>query len=287
MVKKKGRLSVGKLKIFQVDSFCDRPFGGNPASVCILEKALPDHLMQSIGGEMNLSETAFARPRTGINISEQSEFDLRWFTPAVEVDLCGHATLATARVLFDSYGVNAPAIRFYTKSGKLNVSRKGELLSMDLPGDLTEGIETPSGILNALGLEKAVKVSKSLRMKKLVVEVETHATVRGLKPNFSDLLRAESDLGSSGVIVTAPGGDSGYDFISRFFAPGLGINEDPVTGAAHTVLGPYWAEKLDKTNLKAYQASARGGEMELIVRDDRINLIGQAVIVLEGEISIP
>ena len=278
---------MGKLKIFQVDSFTDRPFGGNPAGVCILEKAIPDQLMQSIAGEMNLSETAFAVPRTDVNIAEQSKFDLRWFTPTVEVDLCGHATLATARVLFDSYEVNAPAIRFYTKSGKLNVSRKGELLAMDFPVDLTEEIESPLDVLNALGLEKAVKVSKSLRMKKLVVEVENQAIVRSLKPNFSDLLRAENDLGSSGVIVTASGDDSGYDFISRFFAPGFGINEDPVTGAAHTVLGPYWAEKLGKTNLKAYQASARGGEMELIVRDDRINLIGQAVIVLEGEIIIP
>ena len=274
---------MGKLKIFQVDSFTDRPFGGNPAGVCILEKAISDHLMQSIAGEMNLSETAFAMPRADINVAEQSEFDLCWFTPTVEVDLCGHATLATARVLFDSYGVKASAIRFYTKSGELNVSRKGELLSMDFPGDRTEENETPPDVLNALGLEKAVKVSKSLRMKKLVVEVETHATVQGLEPNFSDLLRAESDLGSSGVIVTAPGGDTGYDFISRFFAPGLGINEDPVTGAAHTVLGPYWAAKLGRTNLKACQASARGGEMELVVRGDRINLIGQAVIVLEGE----
>jgi PhzF family phenazine biosynthesis protein len=175
MVKKQGRLSMGKLKIFQVDSFTDRPFGGNPAGVSVLDKAIPDHLMQSIAGEMNLSETAFAQPRTKTNISEQSEFDLRWFTPAVEVDLCGHATLATARVLFDSYGVKATDIRFYTKSGELNVSRKGELLSMDFPVDLTEGIDTPPDILNALGLEKAVKISKSLRMNKLVVEVESQA----------------------------------------------------------------------------------------------------------------
>ncbi len=276
-----------KLKIFQVDSFASSPFKGNPAGVCILDEGIPDHLMQAIAGEMNLSETAFAMPRNDINIADQSKFDLRWFTPTVEVDLCGHATLAPARVLVDSYGVKASAIRFYTKSGELNVSRKAELLSMDFPGDRTEESDTPPDILSALGLKKVIRVSMSLRMKMSVVEVEDQTAVRGLEPNFSDLLRAENNIRSSGVIVTASGGDTGYDFISRFFAPGLGINEDPVTGAAHTVLGPYWAEILGKTNLRAYQASPRGGEMELIVRDDRINLIGQAVIVLEGEISVP
>jgi PhzF family phenazine biosynthesis protein len=187
-------------------------------------------------------------------------------------------------VLFDSYQVEAPAVRFSTKSGELIVSRKGELLSMDFPVDPTEGAGAPSQVLVALGIEKTAKVSRSLRMKKLVVEVENQAVVRSLQPDFNGLLRAESETGTNGVIVTAPGGDSGYDFVSRFFAPGLGINEDPVTGAAHTVLGPYWAARLGKTDLKAYQASARGGEMELAVRGDRINLIGQAVIVLEGEI---
>ena len=275
-----------KLKIFQVDSFTDCPFKGNPAGVCVLERSISDQLMQSIAGEMNLSETAFALPRTRINIAEQSEFDLRWFTPAVEVDLCGHATLATARVLFDSYGVKAPAIRFYTKSGELNVSKKGELLSMDFPIDLTVEMDTPPDVLNALGLKKAAKVSKSLRMKMMVVELEDQAIVRNIQPNFNNLLQAESEIESNGVIVTAPGGDTGYDFISRFFAPGLGINEDPVTGAAHTVLGPYWASKLGKTTLKAYQASARGGEMELAVKGERIDLIGQAVVVLEGEMRI-
>ncbi len=277
---------MDKLKIFQVDSFTDHPFKGNPAGVCVLERSISDQLMQSIAGEMNLSETAFVVPRAEISIAEQNEFDLRWFTPAVEVDLCGHATLATARVLFDSYGVKAPAIRFYTKSGELNVSRKGELLSMNFPVDLTEEMDTPPDVLNALGLEKAVKVSKSLRMKIMVVEAEDQAIVRSLEPNFNDLLQAEGEIGTNGVIVTAPGGDSGYDFISRFFAPGFGINEDPVTGAAHTVLGPYWAAKLGKTNLKAYQASARGGELELIVKGERIDLVGQAVVVMEGEITI-
>ena len=275
-----------KLKIFQVDSFTDCPFKGNPAGVCVLKGAISDHLMQSIAGEMNLSETAFALPRAENNIAEQSEFDLRWFTPITEVDLCGHATLATARVLFDLYDVKASAIRFYTKSGELNVSRKGKSLSMNFPVDLTEEIETPPDVLNTLGLKKAVNVSKSLRMKMMVVEAEDHAVVRNLKPNFNDLLQAESEIGTSGVIVTAPGGASGYDFISRFFAPGFGINEDPFTGAAHTVLGAYWASKLGKSTLKAYQASARGGELDLIVKGERIDLIGQAIVVLEGEITI-
>jgi PhzF family phenazine biosynthesis protein len=276
-----------KLKIFQADSFTDRPFKGNPAGVCVLEKSISEQLMQSIANEMNLSETAFVVPRAEANVAEQSEFDLRWFTPTAEVDLCGHATLATARVLFDPYAVKAPAIRFFTKSGELIVSKKGERLSMDFPVDLTEEVDILPDALNALGLKKAAKASKSVRMKMMVVEVEDQAAVRSVQPDFNHLLRVGSNLGIGGFIVTAPGGDGGYDFISRLFAPAFGVNEDPVTGAAHTVLGPYWASRLQKSTLKAYQASARGGELELMVKGERIDLIGQAVVVMEGEITIP
>jgi PhzF family phenazine biosynthesis protein len=277
---------VRKIKIFQVDSFADQPFKGNPAGVCILGKELHENLMQSVAGEMNLSETAFVVPATEGPIPRQDRFNLRWFTPTVEVDLCGHATLATARVLFDKYGVEVESIKFLTRSGDLLVARRDDRLAMDFPVDLTEDIETPENVLSSLGLSSAKNAGRSLRMNVILVEAADENLVRNMTPEFGRLLQISNKDGINGFIVTAAAKGSGYDFISRFFAPGFGINEDPVTGAAHTILGPYWAKKLGKSALKAFQASARGGEVELLVRGDRIDLIGQAVVVLEGDMNL-
>jgi PhzF family phenazine biosynthesis protein len=274
-----------KIRIYQVDAFTDVPFGGNPAGVCILEKPLAVKLMQSIATEMNLSETAFAVKKTDSAIQDQEEFDLRWFTPTVEMDLCGHATLATARILFDEYGVKGETIRFATKSGELALSRNGDRLSMDFPADPTDRIEIPDDVLKAFDIDKAIETGRSRRMGMPLIEVASAEILRSLKPNFNRILDLGDEFGSA--VVTARSDESRFDFISRFFGPKLGINEDPVTGAAHTVLGPYWGEKLGKTELKSYQASARGGEVDLNVRGDRIDLIGQAVVVLEGEMEIP
>jgi PhzF family phenazine biosynthesis protein len=270
-----------KIRIFQVDSFAEHPFKGNPAGVCILEKNLPESLMQSVSSEMNLSETAFAVPTTEGSVHRQDRFSLRWFTPTVEVDLCGHATLATAKILFDEYKVESDTIHFTTKSGELKVSRKDEKLVMNFPADPTEEIGIPGAVLGAYSIENAVETRKSKRMGMPVIEVESAEIVRNVSPDFGRIMTLGDEYGSA--VVTARSDDPRYDFMSRFFAPKFGIDEDPVTGAAHTVLGPYWAEKLSRTQLRAFQASARGGEVELDVKGDRIDLIGQAVIVLEGE----
>lgn len=274
-----------KIKIYQVDSFTNKPFEGNPAGVCILDNPLPDESMQSIAAEMNVAETAFAVPGDEGDIVRQIRFNLHWFTPTIEVDLCGHATLATAKVLFDEYGLLCDRLSFDTKSGELSVSKIDDRLSLDFPTDPTDHLEIPEETLKAYGISEAIETRKSRRMGMPLIEVPTPSVVKNLKPDFSRILELGDEFGSA--VITARSDDASYDFISRFFAPKFGINEDPVTGAAHTVLGPYWAQKLGKTNLNAYQASARGGEVELIVRGDRIDLIGKALIVLKGEMNLP
>jgi len=275
-----------KLSIFQVDSFANQPFKGNPAGVCILEKELPEELMQSIAMEMNLSETAFCVPRgnSGFDIAEK--FDLRWFTPAVEVNLCGHATLATAKILFDEYGNSSKTLRFFTKSGELIVSKEGGKLCMNFPADPTVESEIPADALKALGIEKPAHTASSKNMKMKLIEVDGAEVVKNLKPNFGDLKAISDKLDNGGFLVTSRWGESGFDIISRFFAPVYGIDEDPVTGAAHTVLGPYWSKKLGKNEMKSYQASARGGEVKIAVKDDRVDIIGDAVIVMRAEMLI-
>lgn len=275
-----------KLSIFQVDSFANQPFKGNPAGVCVIEKELSEDLMQSIAQEMNLSETAFCVPRGNIKYDKADKFDLRWFTPAVEVNLCGHATLATAKILFDEYGNQSEALHFYTKSGELIVGKTDDRLCMNFPGDQTEETEIPADALKALGIEKAVHKasSRSLRMK--LIEVESAEMVKSLKPNFSELKAAGEKYENGGFLVTSRWEKNGFDIISRFFAPVYGIDEDPVTGAAHTVLGPYWATKLGKNEIRSYQASARGGDVTVIVKGDRVDIIGDAVIVLKSEIYL-
>ena len=269
---------------------------GNPAGVCILEKPLDEFRMQEIAAEMNLSETAFALPLTPGKIYNTFKYKLRWFTPKCEVNLCGHATLATAKVLYDIYEIKPKTITFETKSGDLNVKQVEGGIRLDFPAGSPEPVELPGYFKSALGLNDTgmTKMFHSAfqctRNEMLMVRLMEPAAVKMLLPNFALLNDAEEAFGCQGIIVTAMGDDP-YDFTSRFFAPGLGINEDPVTGAAHTVLGPYWAAILDKKKMNAFQASKRGGEMTVELRKDpkgfrdRVLLTGRSVIVIEGVIK--
>jgi len=257
------------LHIYQVDSFTRNPFSGNPAGVCIVNRFPSDDLMQKLAAEMNLSETAFAVPD-----GPEGRYQLRWFTPAVEVELCGHATLATAHVIWE-LGLFSPdgTIVFETHSGLLSVIRgDGGLIQMDFPGEAPSETEVPEGLLDALGTE-AIYVGRN-RMD-LIVEVADEATLRSLRPNFSRL----EEIPARGVIVTSRA-NMDADFVSRFFAPQSGVPEDPVTGSAHCCLGPYWAERLGKVQLTGYQASRRGGFVYVEVAGPRVLLSGHAVTVM-------
>ncbi|GAB4137850.1 MAG: PhzF family phenazine biosynthesis protein [Cyanobacteria bacterium J069] len=261
-----------KFSITQVDAFTPVPFAGNPAAVCVLPAPQPDEWMQAVAREMNLSETAFLLP-------EADGYRLRWFTPAVEVALCGHATLASAHVLWTEGHLPTGAIaRFYTLSGLLTATQQGDWIELDFPAKPNTPIAAPDHLLEALGA-KAIAISKN--QFDYLVEVATAAEVRQLSPDFTRL----RTLPVRGVIVTSRGdADSEYDFISRFFAPGSGIDEDPVTGSAHCALAPYWCDRLDKSEFLAYQASARGGVVKVRLEGDRVFLGGQAVTVLRGEL---
>jgi PhzF family phenazine biosynthesis protein len=259
-------------RIVQVDAFADRPFSGNPAAVVLLERPADEVWMRNVALEMNLAETAFLVRRG------DGDFDLRWFTPAVEVDLCGHATLASAHVLWeDGHLPTGAQARFHTRSGLLTADRRDGSILLDFPATTAQVVEPPSGLIEALGV-RAAYVGKSAF--DYLVEVDSEAAVRALTPDFGKL----AALGGRGIIVTARASSPGFDFVSRFFAPGAGIDEDPVTGSAHTTLGPFWAPRLGKTSFVAYQASSRGGVVEVELAGDRVLLGGQAVTVLRGEL---
>ena len=261
------------MRLLQIDAFTDQPFRGNPAAVCLLDRERDAEWMQNVGKEMNLSETAFLLPRA-------DGWSLRWFTPAVEVDLCGHATLASAHVLWED-GVLKPEAqaRFHTKSGLLTADRRDGLIELDFPATPASAAPPPAGLIEAVGA-KATFVGRS-RFDYLV-EVDSEATVRALDPDLGALSRVEA----RGVIVTSRADSkSAFDFVSRFFAPRSGVPEDPVTGSAHCALTPYWSAKLGKEELRAFQASPRGGELRLRLVGDRVRIGGQAVTVLRGELT--
>ena len=261
------------LRIVQVDAFTDVPFRGNPAAVCVLPGPGDDAWMQSLAREMNLSETAFLH-------RESDAWRLRWFTPGVEVDLCGHATLASAHALWeDGHVGRGQTIRFVTRSGSLGAVARGNWIELDFPAEVDQPADAPSGLLEALGARGPVARNRM----DYLVEVEDETVVRRLSPDFTRLRHVDTPRG---VIVTARAKPP-YDFISRFFAPAAGVDEDPVTGSAHCALGPWWARKLGKTELLAYQASPRGGVVRVTVRGDRMGLAGQAVTVLRGELTAP
>ncbi len=258
-----------ELNLYQIDAFTDTPFRGNPAAVIPLETWLPDNTMQSIAEENNLSETAFFVPK-------DEGFHLRWFTPKTEVDLCGHATLAAAYVLFDILGHNKERIEFESKSGILTVLKKDDLLVMDLPAQTPVPCNVPYEIVKAFDRTPI----ECLRSEDYIVVFETESDILSIKPDIAYLQK----LDLRGVIITAKSRQ--YDFVSRFFAPKHGIDEDPVTGSAHTQLIPYWARKLDKTKMKAKQVSHRGGELVCELRNDRVLISGKAVKFLEGKIEL-
>ena len=260
------------IPIFHVDAFTDRPFAGNPAAVCILPGLRDDTWLQAVAGEMNLSETAFLT-------KEADGFRLRWFTPKVEVALCGHATLASAHVLWQE-GLARPdeTIRFHTLSGILTASQKGEEIELDFPLEPDTAIDPPANLANALGVP--LKYVGKNRFD-FLVEVDSAATVRSMTPDFKLL----ATVTNRGVIVTALY-DWPYDFVSRFFAPAAGIDEDPVTGSAHCCLGAYWRRQLGKNEFLAFQASARRGVVRVRVDDKRAYLGGKAVTVLKGELLV-
>ncbi|MFH1739287.1 MAG: PhzF family phenazine biosynthesis protein [bacterium] len=259
-----------KIPIYQIDAFTNKLFGGNPAAVCPLEEWLSDERMQAIAAENNLSETAFFVK------NNNNRYDLRWFTPKIEIDLAGHPTLATAYVIFEYIDKDLKAIEFETKSGILKVEREGELLSMDFPSRPASPSPAPDDLIRGLGKQP----DEVFLSRDYLVVYDSEEKVRSLSPDMNDLLKVES----LGVIVTAPGKE--VDFVSRFFAPRAGIPEDPVTGSAHSTLIPYWAHRLDKKKLHAHQVSARGGELFCEDRGDRVKIAGAAVTYLEGAIYL-
>ena len=259
--------------IVQVDAFADRAFLGNPAAVCVLDAPLDDSLMQQIAMEMNLSETAFLQHR------DDGHWNLRWFTPTVEVDLCGHATLASAHTLWHEHGAASDELRFETRSGTLRARRVEAGIELDFPAVPVTSEAPPPGLLEALG---APARSVSRNRADWLVELENADAVRSLKPDLHQLSR----LPARGVIVTAASDDLRFDFISRFFGPGSGVPEDPVTGSAHCALAPFWAARLGRTTLTGFQASARGGVVGTVVQGDRVLLRGEAVTVMRGELLL-
>jgi PhzF family phenazine biosynthesis protein len=254
---------------YHVDAFTGSLFAGNPAGVCLLAGELPDNVLQSIAAENNLPETAFL-------IQRESHFDLRWFSPTVEIDLCGHATLASAHVLFRHLGYRGEEVRFQTRSGELTVTRDGELLSLDFPSRPAEPCELPADLLIGLGRHPAYLA----KARDYLAVFESEQTVREMRPDMAALMRIDAHA----FIVTAPGDRS--DFVSRFFAPHVGVPEDPVTGSAHCTLIPYWAQRLAKSKLHALQISTRGGELFCQDRGQRVGIAGRAVTYSCGFIHL-
>lgn len=259
------------ISLFQVDAFTDQPFRGNPAAVCILPELRTDAWMQDVAREMNLPETAFV-------LKQNDYFHLRWFTPTMEVDLCGHATLATAHTLWEA-GLLAPEeiARFHTRSGLLTAALRNEEIELDFPATPDHPTNAPEGLEEALGAT-ALYVGKSDF--DYLVQLASEESVRSLRPSFAQL----KDIPTRGIIVTSAGDASEYDFVSRFFAPRAGIDEDPVTGSAHCCLGPFWSRQQGKTEFLAYQASERGGIVRVRLHDERVLLLGRGVTVLRGEL---
>lgn len=262
------------IRYFHVDAFAQGPFTGNPAGVCPLEAPLPAALMQQIAAENNLAETAFIVPR-----SAPAEYDIRWFTPAVEIDLCGHATLASAHVLFTHLELAGSEVTFHSQSGPLRVTRETDgRLTLDFPLRPPQELTThPTGLVDGL---RATPLHV-LAARDLLVVFNTEAEVRALHPDYARIAALEY----VGVIATAPG-SNGVDFVSRFFAPRVGVPEDPVTGSAHSTLIPYWAQKLGKTELRARQISPRGGDLWCRLRGDRVDISGYAVTYAVGELRV-
>lgn len=259
-----------KIPIYQVDAFTSKLFKGNPAAICILQEWLPDYIMQNIATENNLAETSFL-------VKTNNEYQLRWFTPKVEIDLCGHATLATAKIVFDYLDPSLKIVSFNTKSGSLSVSKENDMLTMDFPARKPHIVNEPVNLISALGL----KPQEILIARDLLAVYQSEEEIKSLQPDMAKLMSVKEGFG---IIVTAKGNQS--DFVSRFFAPKAGIPEDPVTGSAHCTLIPYWSERLKKRKLHAIQLSEREGELFCEFNDDRVKMSGKAILYLKGEIIV-
>jgi len=259
------------VEIFQVDAFTDKPFSGNPAAVCVLDGPADEGWMQNVAAEMNLSETAFL-------YREDGGYNLRWFTPTTEVELCGHATLASAHILWETGRLGRDEVAvFHTLSGVLKASGRGKLIQLDFPSEPETEVEAPAGLLESLGVTP-LYIGKN-RFDYLV-EVESEEIIRDLRPDFSLLKKVPA----RGVMVTSVSDSPEFDFVSRFFGPAAGIDEDPATGSAHCCLGPYWEKRLGKSELTAYQASPRGGAVHVSVKGDRVLIAGRTVTVMRVEL---
>jgi PhzF family phenazine biosynthesis protein len=262
-----------KLPVFQIDAFTNEPFKGNPAAVCLLTEEMPERWMQRIAMEMNLSETAFLLP-------ENEGYHLRWFTPIMEVDLCGHATLASAFVLNHKHLVKKNDLtHFYTRSGELTALITDDWITLNFPAFEEKPFMKVEQLKKILGVDP-IEVVKS--GENVIVELKSSIEIRQLKPDFIQLAK----IPLSGLAVTARSDNPEFDFISRYFAPWVGINEDPVTGSAHACLGPFWEKRLKKKKMNAYQASARGGVVKVEIQENRVLISGQAVMIFEGELRI-
>lgn len=272
--------------IYLVDAFAKEPFRGNPAAVCLLQRQYKDHTLQSIAAEMNLSETAFLYNTSEESFKDMESFSLRWFTPKTEVPLCGHETLATAAVLFFDIEVLVSEIAFETKSGRLTAKREGDGILLDFPSHETVAVDLNQDLLRAVGVADFKDAQFCEKTRDLLISLPNEEILANLEPDFERMKSVQTKEDVEGVIVTSKG-RSPYDFVSRYFAPWLGINEDLVTGAAHTVLGPYWSRILDKNEMLVYQASSRGGSLVVrLISNNRVNLIGNAVIVTKGELYL-
>lgn len=268
------------IKIYQVDAFTENAFRGNPAAVCILSSELSEERMLDIAKEMNLSETAFV-----LGTDREDTYNLRWFTPKVEVALCGHATLSAAKIIFEEVNSRLNKINFITKSGVLIAERQELGIKLDFPLDEPCDIEVSYELLAALGLESYERAAIGKTTRKLILQIDDVEKVMTLKPDYEKMIRVNLKERINGVAVTAKDGDK-YDFISRYFNPWMGVNEDPVTGSVHTVLVNFWRRELHKEEMSAYQASERGGELSLKINDSRVEIIGKSIIILKGELFI-
>lgn len=261
-----------KIKIYQVDAFTSQLFKGNPAAVCPLDHWLHDHTLQHIAMENNLSETAYL-------VNDSDGYHIRWFTPSKEVDLCGHATLASAHVLYQHLDFHGPSILFHSRSGRLVVDKEGDQLEMDFPADEIIPAKPSNFLIQGLNIPYPREVFEGVS--DVMVVLDSEEAVRKISPDFKQLAAVDK----RGIIVTAPGDQ--VDFVSRCFYPAYGINEDPVTGSAHTTMVPYWATRLEKDQLTAQQLSHRGGELVCVHSGNRVKLKGQAITYMEGEITLP
>lgn len=264
------------MRFLQIDAFTDVPFRGNPAAVVFLDDREPEAVwLQQVATEMNLSETAYLRRL------EDGDWSLRWFTPAVEVDLCGHATLASAHALWEEGALpSGEMARFQTRSGLLTAARDGEWIELNFPATPAEAAQAPSGLLEGLGVAPSSTLFVGRSQFDYLVDVASEEEVRALRPDLAQLRTVRA----RGVIVTSRASTPGYDFVSRFFAPQSGVDEDPVTGSAHSALTPYWASRLGRSDMMAYQASPRGGTLRVTLAGDRVRIAGKAVTVLRGEL---